>query len=79
MSTEEAQPPLTVHKMTAYIPVSCCLLTDTTGVSHCQHPPTPRPVIPWRRRARWWLSGHWSALRMRVGSWIAGVDLEEDE
>lgn len=68
-------PELTVHKLAAYLPVSCCQMTDSTGVNHCEHPPPPRP--PWRRRLRWAVSARWGALRMRLGSWLAGVDLDD--
>ena len=69
-------PHMAVRKAAAYVPVSCCLLTDATGVNHCQHPAPPRP--PWRRRLRWRIQNRWSALRMRAGSWVAGVDLDQD-
>lgn len=41
-----------------------------------EHPP-PAPA-PWRKRLRWRLSARWSRLRMRAGSWVAGVDLDRD-
>jgi hypothetical protein len=66
----------TVRKLTAYVPVSCCALTDATGENHCQHPAPPR--APLRRRLRWRVTDRWSQLRYRVGSWVAGVDLDGD-
>lgn len=64
-----------VKKMTALMPVSCCALTDATGENHCDHPaPLPPPRLT---RLRWRISSWWSSLRMKVGSWVAGVDLED--
>jgi hypothetical protein len=82
MVVEYAQqtPMVQVHKLQAYAPVSCCVLTDTTGENHCEHPPPPPPPpIPWRRRLRWRLRARWDAFRLRLGSWVAGVDLNERE
>lgn len=70
-------PQLTVRKATAYLPVSCCLLTDTTGVNHCTHP-APPPPSRWLR-ARWRMSDRWQHLRLHVGSWIAGADLRGED
>jgi hypothetical protein len=70
--------PLTVTKATAYVPVSCCQLTDATGENHCTHEPyvpTPRPRAPWYRRLRWWLRGKRQQLGRRVGSWLVGERL----
>jgi hypothetical protein len=77
--TEESAntPPLAVTKWGQQIPVSCCQLTAHTGVNHCTHPPAP--PIPWRKRAQWRAWEQWHRLRRRVGSWIAGVDIEELE
>jgi hypothetical protein len=55
------------------------MLTDTTGVNHCQHPPLVYPPVPWRRRLRWGIQSRWAALRYRLGSWIAGVDLDPED
>lgn len=66
---------LEVRKLTAFMPVSCCVITDATGKNHCEHPPPP--PLPWHTRARWRLRSWWSGLRMRVGSWVAGVDLDD--
>ena len=46
-----------VRKIGYSVPVSCCLLTDATGVNHCKHP-LPPPPTRWqtlrRRLADWW-------------------------
>lgn len=68
-------PEPTVRKLSAFMPVSCCVLTDATGENHCEHPQPARP--PCRRRLRWWIRARWAAVRLRVGSWVAGVDLAE--
>jgi hypothetical protein len=73
--TEDGLP--IVRKASYYMPVSCCQLTDSTGVNHCEHPPPP--PVPWRRRLRWRISDRWWALRLRLGSWVAGRDLDEEE
>lgn len=69
---------LIVGKWSHVFPISCCVLTDSSGVNYCcDH--APLPPIPrwrgayWRWRERWW------ALRLRFGSWIAGRDLDGDE
>jgi hypothetical protein len=67
--------PVTARKLSAWVPTTCCAMTDATGENHCNHTPPPRP--PWHRRTRWAISSWWSRLRLRLGSWIAGVDLDE--
>lgn len=79
VTSHEPLPPSefrSVVKMSAHIPVSCCHLTDATGENHCEHPPPP--PIPWRRQLRWRVQSWWSGRRMRLGSWVAGVDLDRD-
>ncbi len=66
-----------VFKMPGWLPVSCCVLTDSTGENHCTHAPPPRPK--WHRRLRWRISDRWSSFRLRLGSWIAGRDLNEED
>ncbi len=75
-----AAPSLTVHKVSAYVPVSLQQLVDAGAMSEAEARAqgwTPPPPIPWHRRARW----RWAAWRERagrkVGGWIAGVDLTE--
>jgi hypothetical protein len=60
--------PRQVRKLSAYIPVSCCYLTDSTGVNHCEHPPREVKPLPWtwRARERWW------DLRERAARALAG-------
>lgn len=69
--------PVEVRKAQAYTPVSCCILTDSTGINHCTHPAPPRPS--WANRTRWHIRSWWSGLRLRAGSWIAGVDLDRED
>lgn len=73
---ESLPPDVAVRKFAAYFSVSCCQLTDSTGVNHCEHPPPP-PIPRWTR-LRWRIRSWWSGLRMRLGSWVAGVDLDRD-
>jgi hypothetical protein len=70
-------PPITIVKMAHHIPITCCALTDATGVNHCQHPSPPTP--PWHRRLRWRAHDHWRALRLRAGTWIAGLPLDPED
>jgi hypothetical protein len=65
---------ITAWRAVAWMQVTCCLLTDTTGENHCDHPPPP--PVPRLRQLRWRLSSTWADLRLRVGMWIAGVPLE---
>jgi hypothetical protein len=69
--------PIQPAKLGAYLPVSRCMLTDSTGVNHCKHPPLPRP--PWHRRLRYRLVDRWWQLRERIGYAIARHQPEEDE
>jgi hypothetical protein len=75
--TGEPDPEIAVRKLRAFMHVTCCEMTDSTGVNHCEHPPPPRP--PLHRRLHWRISSWWAGLRMRVGSWIAGVDLDRED
>jgi len=55
-----SEPEYTVENFGAYIPISCCQLTDA-GLGTCEHPPAPKP--PFWRRVRWeaaeWWHAHW--------------------
>lgn len=75
--TGEPNPEIAVRKLRTFMAVSCCEMTDASGVNHCEHEPAPRP--PLHHRLRWRVRSWWSGLRMRVGSWIAGVDLDREE
>lgn len=68
---------LQVQQFRAFVPVSCCVMTDTTGDNHCDHPLPPRPA--WHRRLRWRMRWWISRQRMWAGSWIAGVDLDRED
>jgi hypothetical protein len=73
---ESGSAPIAVRKLAAYVQVSCCALTDSTGVNHCEHPAPVAHRLPWtwRARERWW------DLRERVARRIAGHTwpIEED-
>jgi hypothetical protein len=69
--------PIRPIRYNTYLPVSCCVLTDATGVNHCKHPPPPTP--PWHRRIRYRIGDRWWRLRERAGYAIAGHQPEEDE
>lgn len=62
-----------VRKLSAYIPVSCCVLTDSTGVIHCEHPPVVVKPLPWtwRARERWWDLRVWLARKLAGDRWPA--------
>lgn len=78
MRKPEVEAALTaVNKLSTYMPVSCCVMTDTTGVNHCEHPPPP--PVPRLTRLRWRLRDRWSTFRMQLGSRVAGVDLDRED
>lgn len=65
----------TVKKYATHIPVSDDLLWDT-GV---YVGPSLPPTVPTRwQRLRSWSSRKVTAFRLRLGSWVAGVDLGDD-
>lgn len=64
----------TVRKYAATMPVSCCVLTDSTGVNHCEHPPPP-PISRWRS-LRWNLRNWWDAHRPHIH--LGPCDTEDD-
>lgn len=66
---------ITVHRMTYAIPYSDEQLMDE-GVIPDTRPPAP--PVPWRLRARRKIRSAVAAGRMRIGSWIAGVDLNRE-
>ncbi len=66
--------PFEVKKYAQFVQVSCCVMTDATGVNHCQHP-TPPPFKPSLRvRALY----YWYRMRWNVGLWIGGPDLRAE-
>jgi hypothetical protein len=89
MQTEMADdfvPPsasLTVHKATAYQPISLELAMDYGLITEEQAraqgwtPPPPPPPVPFRLRLRLRLSSLREWIGRKVGGWIAGVDLSE--
>lgn len=75
-------PPIEVRKRTVALPYSCCAVTDATGVNHCEHPDlSSRFASPpsWWQSLRWRAAARVRAGRLRVGSWVAGVDLDGRE
>lgn len=72
--------PLTARKLSVYVPVSCCYLTDSTGQNHCQHPPRVVTPAPWTwRRARNRAAERWWDLRERVARALAGRRWPDEE
>ncbi len=73
--TEPSGAPTGIRKLTAYVPVSCCVLTDSTGVNHCEHAPVVVKPLPWtwRARERWW------DLRERATRRLAGHRWPDEE
>ena len=61
-----SEPEITYRKISAIVPISCCLLSDSTGENHCTHEPYVSPPIPWHRRLRWSISSWWFDHRPRV-------------
>ena len=63
--------PRQVRKLSTYVHVSCCYLTDSTGVNHCEHPPPVVKPRPWtlRARDRWWAMRVWMARKVAGHLW----------
>lgn len=62
-----------IRKLSYHIPVSCCMLTDSTGENHCEHPPREVVRAPWTwRRARNRALEYWWDARERMARAIAG-------
>lgn len=67
-------PRIEVKKIAAYFPMSNELAMEY-GLIPDTRPPV---VIPWRRRVRWAAQARVRRARLRVGSWVAGEDLDPD-
>jgi hypothetical protein len=66
----------TVTKYAAHIPVSDELLWEHGVYIGPERP----PIVPTRRaKIQRWTSRKVTALRLRLGSWIAGVDLGDED
>lgn len=65
-----------IRKLAAYVPVSCCALTDSTGINHCEHPPVVVKPLPWtwRARERWWDLRVWLARKIAGHCWPNGEE-----
>jgi hypothetical protein len=77
-----ASEPLTVKKLAAYLPVSTEMAIDAGLLTEEEARArgwTPVPVarVPWWRRLRYRWSGLRNRLGTRLGSFIAGVGLDE--
>lgn len=72
--TDTPQPELEVRKLTAYVPVSCCTMTDTTGDDYCssEHAPWVIPAPSWHVRLRTWLGYRRYVAGAAIGSWLSG-------
>ena len=69
---DSSLPPIEVRKHTMLVHIPEELLMDEGLI-----PDTRPPVhIPWRRRIRWAAQDRIHRARLRVGSWIAGKDLD---
>lgn len=68
--------PREIRKLSTFVPVSCCVLTDSTGVNHCEHPPPVVKPLPWtwRARERWWDAREWLARALAGHRWPDGVE-----
>jgi hypothetical protein len=77
-SNDDVEITFDVKKYGAYTPVSDELLMDAGVIEDTRTPKTFAEYFPTRRaRLRWRLSLKVAGLRLRLGSWIAGVDLAD--
>lgn len=74
MTDDQPEHMFDVKRYAALIPVSEELLMEY-GVIPDTRPPV---VIPWRHRVRWAFSEFRHRVGLRVGSWIAGRNLDYD-
>jgi hypothetical protein len=74
--TDPNEPELVVTKYASLIPISEELLVDSLPFIGPERPPI---VLTRRQKIRIWMSQTVSDIRLRVGSKIAGVDLEDRE
>lgn len=68
-------PDAPIKKLSAYVPVSCCVLTDSTGENHCTHPPRVIEPLP----LSWRLRNRWTDLRLALAKWIAGSQWPDED
>lgn len=73
---------VTVHRATAYVPVSTELAVEYGLITEEQAraqgwTPAPSVRLPSRLRLRWWWADMRERAGRRLGGWIAGVDLSE--
>jgi hypothetical protein len=84
VNVEVDRTPITVNRMTSYLPMSIEMLLDSGAITEEEArargwTPTPPVKVSRWRRARWrWQSWRERAGR-RIGGWIAGVDQREDD
>jgi hypothetical protein len=74
------EPTITVHKVSAIMPVSVEMLLDAGVITEEQAREqgwAPPPPMPWRRKMRWRFQAWRERAGRRVGSWIAGVKLTD--
>lgn len=78
LSPTKAYPFIDTRKIESHVPISCCLLTDSTGRNHCDHPPYEFKPQPWRTRLRWNVERIFTKTRARIGFAIAGYDPRDE-
>lgn len=75
--TDPNEPEITVTKYTHLVQVNDDMLIDAGLSDGPSRVPEYHPS--WISRARWNLSLKVASIRLRLGSWVAGVDLEDRE
>lgn len=68
-------PELKVQKYASYFPVS-----EDLAMEYGLIPDTREPVVYSKReRFSWFIARHVERFRLKLGSWIAGIDLRDDD
>jgi hypothetical protein len=75
VSNGPEEPEVKVNKIGYYVPVSCCVMTDSTGVNYCEHPAPP--PLSRRRRIRLNLQVWWATHRPHIH--LGPCDVEDYE
>ncbi|WP_062434951.1 hypothetical protein [Herbidospora daliensis] len=74
----DAPTPIPIRRLTGYVKIPNELLADY-GLAPDGYAPPPTAKISRWRQLRWKLGDRWTNLRLRAGSWIAGINLNHED